>query len=224
MENWTRCIFLGLAAVLLSAVVQSEEAVPPTSEVSVEYQRSPPVIQPEVVPRPVSESDINADDFELGLTIGLISIEDFETSYLLGGRLAYHISEDVFAELNVGYAEAGTTSYEALSGSAQLVPDGDRDMLLYNLSVGYNLFPGEAYWSDSYTFNTRMYLVAGLGATDFAGDNRLTLNVGWGYQFLLTDRFAIHFMVRDHIFDNDLLGVDKTTHNFEMSTQWSVYF
>ena len=74
--------------------------------------------------------------------------------------------------------------------------------------VSGKFFRGRAY-------NTNLYLIAGLGSTRFAGDDRFTVNVGAGYRFLLTDSVALHIDFRDHLFDIDLLGEEKTAHNLE---------
>lgn len=78
--------------------------------------------------------------------------------------------------------------------------------------------------SDGLAFNTALYIIGGAGITKFAGDNRFTTNYGAGYRFLATDWLAVHFDVRDHIFDIDLLGVKKTAHNLEMHGGITVFF
>ena len=47
---------------------------------------------------------IDTENFEAGLFVGTISIEDFGSSLLYGGRFAYHFTEDVFAEATLGSA------------------------------------------------------------------------------------------------------------------------
>ena len=64
----------------------------------------------------------------------------------------------------------------------------------------------------------------GLGSTRFAGDDRFTVNFGAGYRFLLTDAVALHIDFRDHLFDIDILGEDKTTHNLEAHLGVTVFF
>ena len=68
------------------------------------------------------------------------------------------------------------------------------------------------------------YLIAGLGSTRFAGDDRFTVNFGAGYRFLLTDSVALHLDFRDHLFDIDLLGEEKTVHNLEGHLGFTVFF
>ena len=54
-------------------------------------------------------------------------------------------TEGLFVEGTVGQSEAGLTSFEELSGGAPILSDTDREFTYYNLSLGYNLFPGEVF-------------------------------------------------------------------------------
>ena len=188
-----------------------------------------PLIEPDVKPQKVDEALIDNENFELGVFAGFLNIEDFETSTLWGVRLAYHLSERFFVEGNIGFAEAGETSFEKLSGNVQLLSDSDRDYQYYNVNFGYNILPGEAFFKglfsdQTYALNTNFYLIAGAGATDFAGDNRFTANFGAGYQVLLNDWLALHLNFREHLYDIDVLGESKTSLNTEFSSGLSIFF
>jgi outer membrane beta-barrel protein len=92
------------------------------------------------------------------------------------------------------------------------------------VSVGYNILPGEAYIGEARAFNTGLYVIGGLGSTRFAGDDRFTVNFGAGYRFVLTDSVAIHMDFRDHLYDIDVLGEEKTAHNLEATLGVTVFF
>jgi outer membrane beta-barrel protein len=183
-----------------------------------------PVIDPQVERREIRRSRIDTEDFELGAYVGVLSIEDFESNVVYGARLAYHLTEDFFLEGTVGQSRAGRTSYENLSGSADLLTDDDRDYTYYALSMGWNALPGEIFIGKNRTYNSAFYLVAGIGSTNFAGDDRFTINGGFGYRVLPTDWIAVHFDVRDHIFDSDLLGEKKIVNNLEAHLGLSIFF
>ncbi|HFE32118.1 MAG TPA: outer membrane beta-barrel domain-containing protein, partial [Gammaproteobacteria bacterium] len=102
--------------------------------------------------------------------------------------------------------------------------DSGRILSYYNVSLGYNLLPGEAFIGRNWAFRTALYVIAGAGSTTFAGDDRFTINFGAGYRFLATDWLALHVDVRDHIFDIDVLGYSKTAHNLETTAGLSVFF
>ena len=183
-----------------------------------------PVVQPQIERREVKEDRIDTEDFEVGIFAGVMSVEDFGADGVLGVRLAYHVTEDIFVEAAYGITEAGLTSYERLSGAVTVLTDDEREYSYYNLSLGYNLLPGESFIGRDRAFSSDMYLIAGIGATEFAGDNRFTWSIGAGYRLLLNDWLTLHADVRDHMFDIDVLGEDKTAHNIEINTGATVFF
>jgi len=226
MESRIRVLFLIFALIGLSGCaatknlfgIGSEEAPPPATEAPGQ------VIDPEVERRKVKEPKIDREDFEAGGYIGIMSVEDFGSNVVYGVRLAYHITEGFFVEATAGQTEAGLTSFEILSGGAPIISDEERTLTYYNLNLGYNLLPGEGFIGEGRAYNTSFYLIAGLGSTRFAGDDRFTVNFGGGYRFLLTDSVAFHVDFRDHLFDIDILGEDKTAHNLEGHIGVTVFF
>lgn len=181
------------------------------------------VIQPEIERRTIDIDKIDTEDFEIGAYVGLLSVEDFGANMVIGARVAYHVTEDVFFEAAYGKSDTTESAYEQLSGGALALSDDERALTYYNVSIGYNLFLGEAFIGKNWAFNTALYVIGGVGNTSFGGDDRFTINVGAGYRFLVTDWLAVHIDVRDHIFDNDLL-VPKTTHNLETHGGVTVFF
>ena len=226
MESRFRVLFLIVAMISLSGCAATknlfgfgnEEAPPPTSEAPGQ------VIDPEVERREIKEPAIDREDFEIGGYVGIMSVEDFGTDVVYGVRLAYHITAGFFVEGTVGQTEAGLTSFEELSGGARLITESQRTFTYYNLNLGYNILPGEVFIGEGRAYNTNLYLIAGLGSTRFAGDDRFTVNVGAGYRFLLSDSIALHLDFRDHLFDIDLLGEEKTAHNLEGHLGFTVFF
>ncbi|MCK4707451.1 MAG: outer membrane beta-barrel domain-containing protein, partial [Gammaproteobacteria bacterium] len=165
MENWFRNLFLSLlilAGSFFSPVIFAAEQ---------ENTENPVLIRPELERSLFNEAQIDGDDFEILLVAGFLSIEDFGVNPLLAVRLNYHVNETVFVQLAMAQSKAGETSYEILSGGAPLLTDAEKDLRYYSINIGYNLFPGEAFLSDQTTYNTVLYLVAGMGTTDFAGSD-----------------------------------------------------
>lgn len=214
MENRTKHLFLKTLCLGAGLCIAT----------ATQAQDDRPLIEPDVTPVPVTEALIDTENFEIGAFVGVLNIEDFESSLLYGGKLTYHLSESFFFEAGVGFAEGGETSFEKLAGNVEVLTDSERDYSYYNINLGYNVLPGEAFLTENYAFNTNFYLIAGAGATDFAGDTRFTLNAGAGYQVLLTDSVAVHIGVRQHYYRIDVLGAEKTSMNTEVSTGLSVFF
>lgn len=182
------------------------------------------VVQPEVSRRAVKPAKIDTEDFEIGAYFGIKSVEDFESNGVYGARLAYHVSENFFVEGTYGQTRVGRTSFEKLSGGAQILTSSQRDYSYYDLSAGYNLLPGEVFFGRNRAFSSALYVLVGAGNTSFADDDSFTLVFGAGYRMLMLDWLALHLGVRDHLFDSDLLGEDKTTHNIEMTMSLTGFF
>ena len=186
-------------------------------------QTPPPVIEPELDRREIREADIDSENFEIGVFAGQISIEDFSSSSIVGVTLGYHITENIFAEASYAQADAGQTSFEILSGGAPFLTDEEREYTYYDLSVGYN-FNGELFVSEGTVFNTDFYLMVGGGSTDFGGESQFTLTLGGGYRVLLTDYFAVRLDVKDHIFNSEIIGEEKDTHNIQYTLGATFFF
>ena len=226
MESRFRVLFLIVAMAGLSGCAATknlfgfgnEEAPPPSAEGPGQ------VIDPEVERREIKEPAIDREDFELGAFAGVMAVEDFGSDVVYGVRLAYHITEGFFVEGTVGRTDTGLTSFEELSGGARLITDSERQYTYYNLNLGYNVLPGEVFLGEGRAYNSHLYLIGGLGSTEFAGDDRFTVNFGFGYRLLLSDSVAMHIDFRDHLFDIDLLGEEKTAHNLEGHFGFTVFF
>ena len=227
MESRFRVLFLALPlmALGLSGCASTknlfgwgDKSAPPIADVQEQ------VIDPEVERRTINEPDIDSENFEIGFFAGIMSIEDFGSDLVYGARLTYHVTEGFFAEAAIGQTRAGLTSFEILSGGAPILSDEERDYTYYTLNVGYNILPGEAYIGEMHAYNTGLYVIGGLGSTRFAGDDRFTVNFGAGYRFILTDSIALHLDFRDHLYDIDVLGEEKTVHNLEGTLGLTVFF
>jgi outer membrane beta-barrel protein len=184
----------------------------------------PPPIRPEVARRHAEAPKIKSSNFEIGAHFGILSIEDFGSHPTYGVDLSYHITEDFFLRAELGRATGGRTSFETLGGNIQLLTEGERKFTYYDLGLGYNFLPGEAFIGSRHAMTTNFYVLAGVGGTQFAGDKKFTVNVGAGYQVLPLDWLAVHIGVEDHLFQTDLLGAEKLTNNLEAVLGTSVFF
>jgi outer membrane beta-barrel protein len=203
-----RSLFLSAIIVLVSSPVLAQESS---------------VIEPQPQRREINEANIDSENFEMGLFAGVISIEDFSTSPIVGARLAYHINEDFFLEAAYEQAKAGQTSFELLSGGAPLLTDEERNYRYFNLGLGYNL-NGETFITDSFVINSAAFFTVGAGSTKFGGDQRFTVSLGAGYRVLLTDYFSLRVELKDHLFNSELIGKEKTTHNIQYGLGATFFF
>lgn len=184
----------------------------------------PPVVRPQVVRRHAEAPAIRSSNFEVGARFGVLSIEDFGTHPTYGVDLAYHVTEDFFLRAELGRATAGRTSFETLGGNIQLLTQAERKFTYYDVGLGYNFLPGEAFFGGRRAMTSSFYLLTGVGATQFAGDKKFTVTVGAGYQVLPLDWLTVRLGVEDHIFQTDLLGTNKLTNNLEAFLGTTVFF
>jgi outer membrane beta-barrel protein len=185
---------------------------------------TPRVIEPEVARRDIKVPRIDTENFELGALYGVLGIEDFGSNPVFGVTAAYHITEDFFFLAEAGESKAGRTSFETLGGDIQLLTDDERQFTYYNLALGYNFLPGEAFLGRGLALTSAFYLSAGIGNTEFAGDDHVTLNLGAGYRVLPTDWLSLNVGLQARLFNSDLLGTDKLTSNLQGSIGLTVFF
>ena len=203
---------------------QSEEQAA-AEEAAEEADTTPPrVIEPNVARRKIKTPKIDNENWEIGVGAGFLSIEDFGTNPTYAGQVTYHVTEDFFFRLDAGQSTAGKTSFETLGGNIELLTGDERRFTYYSLSLGYNFLPGEVFLGRKLAMNSGFYLMTGIGNVKFAGDQRLTLNLGAGFRVLPTDWLAVHLAVQDRVFDSDLLGETKVTNNIEMLLSTTVFF
>ncbi len=241
MENWIRILFL--TAVLgmtgcawmpwrdkaaTDGTSQSERAgesaTQSTGTNAPGNDENQVVIEPQVVRRDIKPARIDTENWEAGAYVGSLSVEDFEVNVVYGARLAYHINEDFFAEGIVGFSDAGLSSFERLSGSSPLLTDSERQFTYYSLGFGWNALPGEVFLGGRRALNSAIYLTLGAGSTQFAGGDRFTVTMGAGARVLVKDWLAAHLDIRDHVMEIDVLGKNKTAHNFEATLSLTAFF
>jgi len=219
MEVRFRSLFLSLLLIVFCTSLSAAEPAEESDQQSL-------LIQPDIQRQQFDEALINADDFEVMLSLGYLSIEDFGVNPLMVARLDYHVNEDIFLQMAYGQSKGGSTSWEVLSAGAPLLTDAERELTYYSINIGYNLLPGEAFLTETRTHNTAFYVTAGMGVTEFAGENRFTINYGTGYRFLLNDSWAMYIDYRNHQFDMSVFGETspRATNNLEFTFGMSWIF
>jgi outer membrane beta-barrel protein len=200
-----------------------EQPTPVQAQSADTEQSAASVIEPQVERRKVKVPRIRSQDIEIGGFYGTINIEDFGASPVYGVQAAYHITEDFFFQAEAGRSKAGRTSFEVLS-NINLLTDSERWFKYYDLSLGYNFLPGEVFIGRNLAMTSTFYLLAGIGGTQFGGDQKFTVNFGAGYKLLPTDWLAVHVAVQDRVFNTDITGVTKLASNLEAHIGLTVFF
>lgn len=179
--------------------------------------------------RPTAPSDarantrINNEVFELGVVLGWLNIADFNSEASLGLVATFKASEDFFIQYNYLQAEAGPSSYEKSQG--RLFDGKDRTFRHYDLLLGYNLFQGEFFPTAANARLSALYLVGGVGDTQFGGESSFTYTAGIGYQVALTRRFILRMDYRTYIYTSNLISdEDQTVYTTQLSSGLSFLF
>lgn len=181
------------------------------------------VIVPEVDRRELVIPKIPSNDYEIGLFAGTYATQNFGNSFVYGARLGYHITEDFFVEGAYGQTKISDESLRSVIGSGTVLSQGNK-LSYYNISLGYNIFPGEIFFGRSHAKVSAFYLIAGAGSTSIANRDAQTFNVGFGMRVFLKDWAAIQLDMRDHIYKIDLLGEEQRTNNLEMTLGATFFF
>lgn len=181
------------------------------------------VIVPQVDRREVRVPKFPSNDFEFGLFAGTYATESFGSHPVYGARLGYHITEDFFVEGVYGLTKASDENLRAIL-PARIIAPGEEKVTYYNVSVGWNVLPGEIFIGRNRAKASALYLIAGVGNTTFVNQRRQTYNFGIGSRVFFADWCALQFDVRDHIFSHDLLGSRKSTQNLELSLGLTFFF
>ncbi|MES2960405.1 MAG: outer membrane beta-barrel domain-containing protein [Pseudomonadota bacterium] len=181
------------------------------------------VVVPEVERREVRLPKFPSKDIAVGLFAGTYATQNFGAAAVVGARLGYHITEDWFVEATLGQSKVSDEAFrQVLPGG--IFTDSKETLSYYNVSAGYNLLPGEVFPTARRAKATAIYLIAGVGSTKFNQQRSQTVSFGLGGRLLLTDRAALQFDMRDHLFSLDLLGKRQSTHNLELTGGFTYYF
>lgn len=182
------------------------------------------VIQPQIDRRAITVPRIDVDDIEIGVFLGILSIENFGAKAVTGVRLAYHVTENLFVEGAYGSSTVSDEFYRDRAFPITGFQQAEEELTYYNISLGFNVLPGEIFIGKNWAMASAFYVIGGIGTTSFAQEKFPTFNFGVGYRILVNDWFALHFDMRDHVFDSDLLGKNQRTNNFETHIGATVFF
>jgi outer membrane beta-barrel protein len=206
-----------LATAILGCAVQTFAADPAPAA------SKDQVVVPEVDRRDIRLPKFPSNDFEIGVFGGTYATKNFGTSAVGGLRLGYHITEDFFVEGVYAQTKVSDESFrQVLPGG--VFPDEKEKLSYYNISIGYNVLPGEFFIGGKRAKPTAFYVIGGVGSTKFNEQRRPTYNFGAGFRLFLTDAIALQLDARDHIFSLDLLGKRQSTQNLELTGGLAFFF
>jgi outer membrane beta-barrel protein len=210
---------LGIWPILASAADQQ----PSADDTAKQPPPADQVIQPELDRRVVKVLHIPSNDFEFGLFTGVYNTQYFGSDLVGGLRLGYHITEDFFAEAVYGDTRATDEVYrQFLPGG--IFPSQVEKLRYYELTGGINVLPGEVYVWRHTARPSALYLIGGVGSTNFLDQRHFTATAGFGARVWLANWASLQIDMRDHIFSLDVLGQQRSTQNLEFSGGVTFFF
>jgi outer membrane beta-barrel protein len=214
-----------LLATLLSAALLAAPSIAnaQSTPASAPQPANEQVIVPQVDRRELTIPKIPSRDFEFGLFAGSYQTESLGSAPVYGLRVGYHITEDFFVEATYGQTKVSEDNLKPLLLGGTVLADGNK-LIYYNLSFGYNIFPGEIFFSRNYARPSAFYIIAGAGNTELSKRDSLTFNAGFGMRVWFTQRFSVQLDLRDHFFKSDLLGTEEMTQNLEWTLGATFFF
>ena len=181
------------------------------------------VVVPEVERRDIRNPRYPSNDISVGAYLGTYATQNFGASFVYGVRLGYAITEDFFVEGAYAQTTVSDESFRQILPGGIFVNTTER-LSYYNLSVGYNVLPGEVFLGRSRAMPSALYLLGGVGSTDFNGQQSQTFNLGLGFRVFLADWAALQVDMRDYIYSLDILGQRQSTQNLEFTAGVTFYF
>jgi outer membrane beta-barrel protein len=209
-----RSALLAATTATIGMAVQAADPPPPPTD---------QVVVPQVDRRGIHVPKFPNSDFEVGLFGGSYSTQNFGSSGVGGIRLGYHITEDFFVEGVYAATKVSDQNFRQILPGG-VFPQEKETLSYYNLSIGYNVLPGEIFIGGAHAFASQFYVIAGVGSTKLDVQRRPTFNFGAGYRLFLTDHAALQIDVRDHVFTLDLLGRRQSTQNPELTAGLTAFF
>lgn len=216
MAHTLRLAAAALAFTSLAAIAQTAPA-PTANTANTDNQ---PVV-PQVERRDVRVPRLPSRDFSVGAFVGTYSTQGFDSTMVGGLRVGYHVSEDFFVEGTFGSTKVSDKTFENIFGGNVL---REPRLTYYSASLGWNALPGEVFFGRNVAKASSIYLVGGIGSTRFDTQRRQTLHLGVGMRLFLRDWAALQVDMRDHMFESDLLGNLRRTHNPEFTGGINFFF
>ncbi len=158
------------------------------------------------------QDKVKTEFLELGLHVGFLNIEDYPSNTATGAYLTLRATEDFFLQLNLMESSDVDLNNDERNTPFSDILD-DRDFFHYDLLIGFNLFQGEFFTGDNQANLSSLYVVGGVGETEFGDESRFTTTLGLGYQIAFNRRYVLRFDLRDYFYKSSLLKDNETTNN-----------
>lgn len=162
---------------------------------------------------------IDNEFFEVGVSTGILDVEDFTSEVTVGLNATFRATESFFLQSNYFQADVSHSSVEQ---GPQGPFTGDRQYSHFNLLLGYNVFQGEVF-RGKYAGLSSLYVLGGVGDTEFLDESNFTYVYGIGYQMALLRRLSLRFDYYHYQYDSivtDQLENSINNTHFSVGASW----
>lgn len=188
--------------------------------------RSVKIIEPKERSHSTKSAIIDTEKFQLGAYAGVLAVEDFNASALVGISFSYQLSESYLLLAQYGTADVGKATIEKRDDLVFLT-ESQRTFSYFSLLGGYKLYSARSFLGPKHKYDSDIYLLGGLGNMDYAGVNNLGVTVGASYRVVFTDWLVASADIKNHIYKANNVFSDKdtkTTQNIEFSLGLNALF
>jgi outer membrane beta-barrel protein len=141
---------------------------------------------------------------ELGVRVGEYVSDIFDTTYVVGGLYAYHLTEDFAVEASGAYTRITSQGGPELERIFSVLGGQKRTSLLFFSNLVWSPLHAKMQTGASIQ-HFDVNLTAGAGVVDSALSSGIAGNAGIGFMFTLGRAMALRLDVRDYIYRQELL-------------------
>jgi outer membrane beta-barrel protein len=141
---------------------------------------------------------------ELGVRGGEYVSDIFDTTYVIGGLYAYHLTEDFAVEASGSYTRISSQGGPELERIFSVLGGQPRKSLLFFSNLIWSPLHAKMQTGGSLV-HFDVNVTAGAGVVDSALSSGIAGNGGVGFMFLLGRAVALRIDVRDYIYRQELL-------------------
>jgi outer membrane beta-barrel protein len=165
-----------------------------------------------------------AGRFELSVFGGIYAADLLSASYLVGGSLTYHVTEDIGLEASFGYSHAQSDLVHIIEATRGItLVRIDAPVYIYTAHLVWTLAYGKLRWFGADIGRFDFNFAIGGGITDNTTSRGLTGSFGFGVKFFFAEWFEIRIDVRDQILEQELLGSQTIVNNLTATLGLAAY-
>ncbi len=165
-----------------------------------------------------------AGRFEISVFGGVYAADLLSASYLVGGSLTYHVTEEIGLEAGFGYTRADSELVRIIEQDRGIsLIRIDAPVYVYTAHLVWALAYGKLRWFGSEIGRFEFNIAIGGGITDNQTSRGLTGSFGFGIKFFFEEWFEIRLDVRDQILEQVLLGESAIVNNLTATLGLAVY-